>query len=146
MRELTDCPEDLIERVLDAATNVHRELGPGLLESVYELCLLHELRKREIPSEQQVRIPVLYDGLRLEAGLRIDLMVDRKLILEIKAVEEMNRIYKAQVLTYLKLTGLRLGLLINFNVALIKNGIERVILSKFDNPTNKGSDYCRTLV
>ena len=75
-----------------------------------------------------MRIPVLYDGLRLEAGLRIDLLVDRKLILEIKAVEEMNRIYKAQVLTYLKLTGLRLGLLINFNVALIKNGIERVIL------------------
>ena len=120
--------EQLAKVVVGAAYSVHSSLGPGLLESVYELCLLHELRKREIPSEQQVRIPVLYDGLRLEAGLRIDLMVDRKLILEIKAVEEMNRIYKAQVLTYLKLTGLRLGLLINFNVALIKNGIERVIL------------------
>jgi len=120
--------EHLAKVVVDAAYSVHSSLGPGLLESVYELCLLHELRKRKIPSEQQVRIPVLYDGLRLEAGLRIDLMVDGKLILEIKAVEEMNRIYKAQVLTYLKLTGLRLGLLINFNVALIKNGIERVIL------------------
>jgi GxxExxY protein len=120
--------EHLAKVVVDAAYSVHSSLGPGLLESVYEICLLHELRKRKIPSEQQVRIPVLYDGLRLEAGLRIDLLVDRKLILEIKAVEEMNRIYKAQVLTYLKLTGLRLGLLINFNVALIKNGIERVIL------------------
>ena len=120
--------EHLAKVVVDAAYSVHSSLGPGLLESVYELCLLHELRKRKIPSEQQVRIPVLYDGLRLEAGLRSDLMVDGKLILEIKAVEEMNRIYKAQVLTYLKLTGLRLGLLINFNVALIKNGIERVIL------------------
>ena len=99
-----------------------------MLESVYETCLAHELGKRGIPSRRQVKIPVIYDGIRLEAGLRIDLLVDRKLILEIKAVEEMNRIYKAQVLTYLKLTGLRLGLLINFNVALIKNGIERVIL------------------
>ena len=120
--------EHLAKVVVDAAYSVHSSLGPGLLESVYELCLLHELRKRRIPSERQVRIPVLYDGIRLEAGLRIDLLVDRKLILEIKAVEEMNRIYKAQVLTYLKLTGLRLGLLINFNVALIKDGIERVIL------------------
>ncbi|PYS80633.1 MAG: GxxExxY protein, partial [Acidobacteria bacterium] len=76
----------------------------------------------------QVAIPIIYDGIRLEAGLRIDLLVDKQLILEIKAVEEMNRIFKAQVLTYLKLTGLRLGLLINFNVTLIKNGIERVIL------------------
>jgi len=78
--------EHLAKVVVDAAYSVHSSLGPGLLESVYELCLLHELRKRKIPSEQQVRIPVLYDGLRLEAGLRIDLLVDRKLILEIKAV------------------------------------------------------------
>jgi GxxExxY protein len=99
-----------------------------LLESVYETCLAHELTKRRIPSRRQVKIPVIYDGIRLEAGLRIDLPVDNKLILEIKAVEGMNRIYKAQVLTYLKLTELRLGLLINFNVALIKSGIERGIL------------------
>jgi GxxExxY protein len=102
--------------------------APGLLESVYEICLMHELGKREIPSERQVKIPILYDGIRMEDGLRIDLLVYRKLILEVKAVEEMNRVYKAEVLTYLKLTGRRLGLLINFNVALIKNGIERVIL------------------
>lgn len=86
------------------------------------------LGKRRIPWRRQIKIPVIHDGVRLEAGLRIDLLVDSKLILEVKAVEEMNRIHKAQVLTYLKLTGLRLGLLINFNVALIKNGIERVIL------------------
>ena len=120
--------EHLAKVVVDAAYKVHTSLGPGLLESVYEVCLLHELGKREIPAERQVKIPVLYDGIRLEDGLRIDLLVNRKLILEVKAVEQMNRIYKAQVLTYLKLTGLRLGLLINFNVALIKNGIERIIL------------------
>ena len=120
--------EHLAKVVVDAAYRVHSSLGPGLIESVYELCLMHEVKKRGIPSEHQVRIPVVYDGIRLEAGLRLDLLVDRKLILEIKAVEEMNRVYKAQVLTYLKLTGLRLGLLINFNVTLIKNGIERLIL------------------
>lgn len=120
--------EHLAKVVVDAAYKVHSSLGPGLLESVYETCLAHELTKRRIPSRRQVKIPVIYDGIRLEAGLRIDLLVDNKLILEIKAVEEMNRIYKAQVLTYLKLTELRLGLLINFNVALIKSGIERVIL------------------
>ena len=130
MRVFEPLPPDverLAKVVVDAAYKVHSSLGPGLLESVYEICLAHELGKR-IPSRRQVKIPVVYDGIRLEAGLRIDLLVDRKLILEIKAVEEMNRIYKAEVLTYLKLTGLRLALLINFNVALIKNGIERVIL------------------
>jgi GxxExxY protein len=120
--------EHLAKVVVDAAYRVHSSLGPGLIESVYELCLMHELKKRGIPSEHQVRIPVVYDGIRIEAGLRLDLLVDRKLILEIKTVEEMNRVYKAQVLTYLKLTGLRLGLLINFNITLIKNGIERLIL------------------
>jgi len=120
--------EHLAKVVVDSAYKVHSSLGPGLLESVYETCLAHELGKRRIPWRRQIKIPVIYDGVRLEAGLRIDLLVDSKLILEVKAVEEMNRIYKAQVLTYLKLTGLRLGLLINFNVGLIKNGIERVIL------------------
>lgn len=99
-----------------------------MLESVYEICLAHELRKRGVATETQVAIPVVYDGIRLEAGLRIDLLVEKQLIVEIKAVDEMSRVFKAQVLTYLKLTGLRLGLLINFNVPLIKNGIERIIL------------------
>ncbi len=120
--------EHLATTVVDSAYKVHSSLGPGLLESVYEICLTHEIRKRGIYAERQVVIPVVYDGIELKAGLRIDLLVDKQLILEIKAVEEMNRIFKAQVLTYLKLTGLRLGLLINFNVTLIKNGIERIIL------------------
>ncbi len=120
--------ERLATIVVDAAYKVHSTLGPGLLESIYEICLAHELRKRGIAAERQVAIPVVYDGIRLEAGLRIDLLVEKQLIVEIKAVDEMNRVFKAQVLTYLKLTGLRLGLLINFNVPLIKNGIERIIL------------------
>ena len=118
--------EHLAKQAVDAAIKVHRALGPRLLESVYEICLAHELRKRGLPVETQIPIPILYDGIRLEAGLRIDLLVARQLIIEIKAVEQMNRLFKAQVLTYLKLTGLRLALLINFNVPLIKDGIERV--------------------
>ena len=120
--------ERLAKLVVDAAFKVHSGLGPGLLESVYEICLAHELRKRGLSLETQVAIPVMYDGIRLEAGLRIDILVERQLLIENKAVEEMNRVFKAQVLTYLKLTGLRLGLLINFNVPLIKNGIQRIIL------------------
>ena len=87
--------EHLAKVVVDAAYKVHTSLGPGLLESVYEICLLYELGKREIFAERQVKIPVLYDGIRMEDGLRIDLLVDQKLILEVKAVEEMNRIYKS---------------------------------------------------
>jgi GxxExxY protein len=114
--------------VVDAAYKVHSGLGPGLLESVYEICLAHELRKRGLTLETQVAIPILYDGIRLEAGLRIDILVERQLLIEIKAVEEMKRVFRAQILTYLKLTGTRLGFLINFNVPLIKNGLERIIL------------------
>jgi GxxExxY protein len=99
-----------------------------LLESVYEICLAHELRKRGLTIETQVAIPIFYDGIRLEAGLRIDILVERQLLIEIKAVEEMKRVFRAQILTYLKLTGTRLGFLINFNVPLIKNGLERIIL------------------
>src|SRR5437762_3559124 len=120
--------ERLATIVVDAAFKVHSNLGPGLLKSVYEICLAHELRKRGLAIGTQVAIPVTYDGIRLEAGLRLDILVERQLLVEIKAVEEMKRVFKAQVLTYLKLTGLRLGLLINFNVLLIKNGIERIIL------------------
>src|SRR6266849_1609211 len=119
--------EHLAKIVVDAAYKVHSSLGPGLLESVYETCLAHELRKRGIATETQVAIPIVYDGIRLE-GLRIDLLFNKQLLVEVKAVEEMNCVFKAQVLTYLKITGLRLGLLINFNVPLIKSGIERVIL------------------
>lgn len=120
--------ESLAKIAVDAAFRVHSTLGPGLLESVYETCLVHELRKRNIPTETQVSIPVIYDGIKLEAGLRIDMLINKQVLVEIKAVEQMNPVFKAQVLTYLKLTGLRLGLLMNFNVPLIKNGIERIIL------------------
>ena len=120
--------EALAKQTVDAAMKVHRALGPGLLESVYEKCLTHELRTREIAVQAQVNVPVVYEGLRLESGLRLDLLIDKQLIVEIKAVEEMSRLFKAQVLTYLKLTNLRLALLINFNVPLLRDGIHRVIL------------------
>ena len=120
--------ESLAKQTVDASIKVHRALGPGLLESVYETCLAHELRQRGVDVETQVVIPVVYDGVCLEAGLRLDMLINKQLIVEVKAVEQMNRIFKAQVLTYLKLANLRLALLINFNVPLLRDGIERVIL------------------
>jgi len=120
--------ESLAKQTVDASIKVHRALGPGLLESVYETCLAHELRQRGLKVETQVTIPVIYDGVCLEAGLRLDLLINKQFIVEVKAVEQMNRIFKAQVLTYLKLANLRLALLINFNVPLLRDGIERVIL------------------
>ena len=120
--------EALAKTVVDAAFKVHTTLGPGLPESVYETCLAHELRQRGISTETQIVIPIIYEGLRLDGGLRLDLLVNNRVLVEVKAVDQMNRVFKAQVLTYLKLTGLRLGLPINFNVPVIKNGIERIIL------------------
>ena len=117
---LPDEIEHLAKHTVDAAIKVHRALGPGLLESVYETCLAHELRRRGIEVATQVCIPIVYEELRLESGLRLDLLVNRQLVVEVKAVE-------AQVLTYLKLLNLRLALLINFNVTLLRDGIERVI-------------------
>lgn len=114
--------------VLDCAFKVHKELGPGLIESVYETCLFHELRKAGIEAEKQVRIPIAYDGILLDAELRIDIWVERSMILEIKAVETVLPVHHAQLMTYLKLTKNRLGLLLNFNVPLLKNGIKRVAL------------------
>jgi len=131
MKVFAPLPEEtemLAKTVVDAAYKVHSTLGPGLLESVYEACLAHELQRRQIQTQTQLIIPIVYEGLHLETGLRIDMLVAKQLLVEIKAVEQMNRVFKAQVLTYLKLTGMRLGLLINFNVPLIKNGIERIIL------------------
>ena len=119
--------EELAKHVVDAALAVHRALGPGLLESVYETCLAYELTKRKVPFLRQVVVPIVYDGNLLDADLRIDLLVGGCLILELKAVERDNPLYLAQLLTYLKLTGHRLGLLINFNVPLIKDGIRRVV-------------------
>ena len=119
--------EELAKAVVEAAFAVHSTLGPGLLESVYEVCLVHELHKRGLQLERQLTLPIEYDGVKLDAGLRLDLLVEDELIVELKAVEVMQPLFVAQLLTYLKLTGRKLGLLINFNVPLIKDGIRRVI-------------------
>jgi len=124
-------PEDvqaLSRSVVDAALRVHKALGPGLLESVYEACLQQELWNRRIEAARQRSLPIIYDGLTLEGGLRIDLLVADRLIVEVKAVDALLPIHKAQLLTYLRLSALRLGLLINFNVVRLKDGIQRVAL------------------
>lgn len=126
--ELSAWEEQIGSAVVNAAFNVHKELGPGLLERVYELCLAHELRKEGYTCSRQVNLPIKYDGLVFEEGLRLDLFIEEKVIVEIKAVDQMNPVWQAQVLSHLKLTGLRLGYLINFNVPLIKQGIKRIIL------------------
>jgi GxxExxY protein len=115
--------------VIDAGLKVHRALGPGLLESAYEHCLAYELIERGIPVRRQVALPVVYEGTRIDAGYRLDIVVGDSIIVEVKAVDQMTRLYEAQLLTYLRLSGLRLGLLINFNVELFKNGLKRMVLS-----------------
>lgn len=120
--------EDAARVIVDAAMTVHRTLGPGLLESAYEVCLAHELEKRELSVLRQVPMPVAYDSVKLDAGYRIDLIVNRDVIVEVKSVEALAPVHDAQVLTYLRLSGRRLGLLINFNAALLKQGIRRMIL------------------
>ncbi len=114
--------------IVDAAYSVHSQLGPGLLENVYEVCLVHELKKRGQAAERQVVVPVDYDGVRLDAGLRLDLLVEKCVVVELKSVEALLPVHTAQVFTYLKLGGYRLGLLINFNVPLIRDGIKRLAL------------------
>ena len=118
----------LSNRAIHAAIKVHKELGPGLIESVYETCLFYELNKLEIECVRQVKLPIRYDGVLLDAELRLDIWIERSLIIEIKAVETVLPVHHAQLMTYLKLTGNRLGLLINFNVPLLKNGIKRIVL------------------
>jgi GxxExxY protein len=112
--------------VVDAAFKIHCMYGAGLLESVYEICLAHELRLRGHKVDRQVVLRIIYEGIRIESGLRIDMIIDDCVIVEVKAVEKMIPVFDAQLLTYLKLTGIRLGLLINFNVPLIKDGIKRI--------------------
>lgn len=116
---------DLTGRIIGAAIEVHKILGPGLLESVYEECLSHELGVGQIPFQRQKEIPIEYKGVRLSCGYRIDLLVDGRVIVEIKSCDTVLPIHEAQLLTYLKLTGLRVGLLINFNVSTLRNGIKR---------------------
>lgn len=123
-----DCDEGIINTVLTAATDVHRQLGPGLLESVYELALMMELAAAGIPAQRQVPIPACYRGKDLGAGFRADIIVADSLLLEIKSVEALLPIRLAQTMTYLKLLGFRRGYILNFNVRLLKDGIKRVSL------------------
>ena len=113
--------------ILDAAFKIHRTLGPGLLESVYQATLDFELQRRGLSVFQQVGLPVYYEDIKLELGFRVDLIVDDKVIIEIKSVEALAPVHRKQLLTYLRLMNLRLGLLLNFNVELMKNGIQRVV-------------------
>jgi len=120
--------ENLTESILGAAIEVHRELGPGLLESAYEQCLCHELNTRQISFTRQVDLPVRYKQLNLDCGYRMDIVVENKVILELKSVDETSDLHKAQLLTYLKLSQKHIGLLLNFNVPKMKDGIVRLVL------------------
>ena len=117
----------IAKQIVDSTYRVHMTLGPGLLESVYETCLVHELTTRAIPIARQVAVPIRYGKLILDGGLRLDLIVDKQVVVELKAVDRLLPVHQAQMLTYLKLSGLRLGLLINFNVGRIKDGIQRFV-------------------
>ena len=119
--------EKIFKTVLDCAFKVHSALGPGLLESAYEECLFYELKKSELKVEKQKALPLIYEEVKLDIGYRIDLLVENKVVVEIKSVEALNDVHLAQVLTYLKLSESKLGMLINFNVTLIKNGVKRVV-------------------
>lgn len=118
---------ELSKIVFNCALKVHQNLGPGLLESAYEECLFYELNKTGLEIQKQKALPLVYEEVKLDIGYRIDIIIENKLILEIKSVEALNDIHFAQLLTYLKLTNCKLGMLMNFNVALIKNGIKRVV-------------------
>ncbi len=120
--------DPLSNQVIGCALEVHRALGPGLLESAYERCLAHELSQSNIPYKLQCPLPVKYKGIELDCGYRIDLLVAEKLIIELKSVEEITGIHQAQILTYMKLSEVKIGLLINFNVTILKTGIKRFVL------------------
>jgi len=120
--------EAMGKKIVDAAYTVHKNLGPGLLEKVYEICFCHELGKRGLAYQRQIDIPVVYDGMTFDEGLRLDVLVEGCVVCELKALETVNPVWEAQILSHLKLTGNRLGYLINFNVANIGHGIRRFII------------------
>lgn len=120
--------KELTQQIIGAAIEVHREVGPGLLESAYQACLAHEFSLRGLPFEQEKPLAVEYKGIQLDCGYRLDFVVAEKVVVELKAVDGLRPIHEAQLLTYLKLTGCRVGLLINFNVPILKNGIKRIVL------------------
>jgi GxxExxY protein len=118
---------EIAKVIVDAALHVHKKLGPGLLESVYEVVLAYELRKRGLTCDRQSPVPIVYDSLRFEEGFRIDILVQKKVIVELKSIEEIAPVHSKQVLSYLRLTDLRLGLLINFGQEYLKDGITRLV-------------------
>lgn len=118
----------LTEKIIGAAIEVHRHLGPGLLESAYETCLAYELEQLGLAVERQKPLPLVYKQIRLDQGYRLDLLVEGKVIVEVKVVEQIMPVHEAQVLSYLKLSGRRIGLLLNFNVKLLKDGIHRLVM------------------
>ena len=121
--------DSLSNKVIGCAIEVHRELGPGLLESTYEQCLAAELSRSQIPFQLQVELPVNYKGVQLDCGYRIDLLIDNQLIVELKSIEQLLKIHEAQILTYMRLAKVKIGLLMNFNVPILKKGIKRFLLS-----------------
>ena len=127
-QEISGDLNKLSNEVIGLAIKVHKGLGPGLLESSYKVCLFYEIAKAEYRVEKEKPLPLIYETVKLDIGYRIDLLVETKLVVEIKSVDALTDIHTAQVLTYLKLSGNRLGLLINFNVTLLKNGIKRLVL------------------
>jgi GxxExxY protein len=131
MKEFTQTTEqeELIGKaIVNAAFKVHKALGPGLLEKVYEVCMAHELKKSGWQVKRQIDIPIAYDGLVFDEGLRLDILVEDSVIVELKAVDLVNPVWQAQVMSHLKLTNRKLGYLINFNVPLIKEGIKRIVM------------------
>ena len=118
---------EITEEIIGAAIAVHRELGPGLLESAYEACLVYELAERGLNVEQQKALPMAYRGVKVDCGYRIDLLIEGQVVVELKAIEKLEPIHEAQLLSYLKLSGCHVGLLINFNVKMLKQGIKRIV-------------------
>ncbi len=127
-KPLSKKEEEIATKIVDAAYCVHKKLGPGLLEKIYEVCFCHELTKRNLSYQRQVEVPIVYDGIRFDEGFRLDVLVEDLIICELKAVDNVNPVWEAQILSHLKLTGKRLGFLINFNNKYIKDGIKRIIL------------------
>jgi GxxExxY protein len=127
-RKTTKREEELAKEIVDAAYLVHKQLGPGLLEKIYEVCFCHELSKKGINTRRQVSVPIQYDGITFEEGLRLDVLVEEMIVCELKAVDTFNPVWKAQIISHLRLTKKQLGFLINFNVSLIKDGIQRIII------------------
>ena len=122
--------EQIAKIIVNSAFKVHKELGPGLLEKVYEACLVYEITKAGLEVKRQMEVPIIYDGVTLKEYLRLDIIVENSIIIEVKAVDIINPVWNAQIISHLKLTNNELGFLINFNVPLIKNGIKRFINSK----------------